>query len=142
MLLEHLLEVAPGVGARMLRDLFWGSRHHNLASLVTTLGAEVNDPVGAAYHLEVVLNHKDLVALINQTLHHVHQLVDVIEAQTRRWLVDQIEGLAGGPFREFGGQLHPLGLTTGEGWCGLAELDVTQAHIDQGPQPIGRLRDR
>ena len=63
------------------------------------------------------------------------------KAQAGGGLVDQVEGLAGGPLGEFGGQLHPLGLTAGEGGRRLAQLHVAQAHIHQGAQPIGRLGD-
>ena len=61
MLLQHLLEVAPGVGARMFRDLFGGAGHHNLSTLVTTLGTEVDDPVGAANHIQVVLRYPKIL---------------------------------------------------------------------------------
>ena len=61
MLLQHLLEVAPGVGARMLRDLFRSAGHHNLATLVTALGTKVNDPIGAANHIEVVLSYSKIL---------------------------------------------------------------------------------
>ena len=61
MLLQHLLEVAPGVGARMLRDLFRSAGDHNLATLVTTLGTKVNDPIGASNDIEVVLRRGEIL---------------------------------------------------------------------------------
>ena len=100
--------------------IFRGSCRNDLATLVTALGTEVDDPIGAATHVEVVLDHQDRIPLVDKPLLHIHQLVDVVEAQAGCGLIDQIEGLAGGPFRQFGRQLDPLGLTTGEGWCGLA----------------------
>ena len=59
-----------------------------------------------------MLNHQHGIALIHKPLDHVHELVHVIEAETRGGLIDQIERFAGGALGEFGGKLHPLGLTT------------------------------
>ena len=43
----------------MLGNLFWGSRHHDLAALVAPFGAQINQPVSTANHIKVVLNHQD-----------------------------------------------------------------------------------
>ena len=61
MLLQPLLEVAPGVRARMLGDLFGSPGHHNLATLITTLGTKVNDPVRTADHIQVVLRRGEIL---------------------------------------------------------------------------------
>jgi len=45
--------VAIGVSSRFIRS----SRHHDLITLVAPFGSEVDDPVGATDHIEVVLNH-------------------------------------------------------------------------------------
>ena len=136
-----MLEIAPSVRNGMLRDLLRSPSHDDLPTFIAALGTEVDDPVRTADHVEVVLDHKDRIPLVDEPLHHIHQLVDVVEAQASCGLIDQIEGLAGGPFGEFGRQLDPLGFTTGEGWCRLAELDVTQAHVHQGAKSIRRLGD-
>ncbi len=103
MLLQHLLEVPTRVTGGMVRHLLWGAAHHDLTTLVAAFWTQIDDPVGAADHVKVVLDHQDRVALVDQALHHIHELVDVIEAQTRGGFVDQIQGLAGGPFRQLGG---------------------------------------
>jgi len=58
MLRQHLLEVPPGVAGGMLCHLFWGSTHHDLTALVTAFWTQINDPVGAADHIKVVLDHQ------------------------------------------------------------------------------------
>ena len=55
MLLQHLLEVAPRVGRGMLRHLFWGATRHDLTALIAPFWTEIDDPVGAANDIEVVL---------------------------------------------------------------------------------------
>jgi len=119
--------------------LFWLARHHDLTTLVATFGSKVDDPVGAANHIEVVLDYEHRIALVHQPLNHIHQLVHVVETQTSGGLIDQIEGLAGGALGKFGGELHPLRLTTGERGGRLAQLHVAEAHIHQGAQAIRRL---
>ncbi len=120
-------------------NLLRSARQHDLAALIATFRAQINDPVGTAYHIEIVLNHEHRVALIHEPLNHIHQLVHVVETQTRGGLIDQIEGLAGGALGEFGGQLHSLGLTAGEGGGRLAQLHVAEAHIHQGAQAVRSL---
>jgi hypothetical protein len=42
--------------------LLWGSRHHDLATLIATIRTEIHDPIGTADHIEVVLDHQDGIA--------------------------------------------------------------------------------
>jgi hypothetical protein len=60
MLLQHLLEIPPRMGGGMLRHFLRGSCHHNLPTLIATFWTEINDPVGAANHVEVVLNDQEI----------------------------------------------------------------------------------
>ena len=57
MLLQHLLEVPTRVAGGMLGDLFWSATRHQFAALIAAIGSEINDPVGTADHIEVVLDH-------------------------------------------------------------------------------------
>lgn len=47
----------------MLRHLFWGAAHHDLAALVAAFGAEIHDPVSTADHIEVVFDHEQIPVL-------------------------------------------------------------------------------
>ena len=79
------------------------------------------------------------VALVHQTLEHVHQLVDVGGVQAGGGLVQNIDGGAGGLPGKLGGQLHPLGFAAGQGGGGLAQLDVAQAHVHEGLKLVADL---
>jgi len=48
----------------MLRHLFWGARHHDLSALVAAFGSQIDDPVGAANHIEVVLRYPKILVEI------------------------------------------------------------------------------
>ena len=41
----------------MLCHRFRGAYHHDLAALIAAIRSEINDPVGTADHIEVVLDH-------------------------------------------------------------------------------------
>ena len=58
MLLQHLLEIAPRMGGGMFRYLLRRTRNDDLAAFVAPFWTEIDDPVGAANHIEVVLNHE------------------------------------------------------------------------------------
>jgi len=79
MLSQHLIEIPARMASGMLRHRFRGPHHHDLSSLISPIRSQINDPVGTADHIEVVLDHQDRVALIHQALHHIHQFVDVVE---------------------------------------------------------------
>ena len=54
-------------------------------------------------------------------------------------LVEDVQGAAGVASRQLLGQLHPLRFAAGQSGRALAELDVAQAHVDQG---LELARDR
>ena len=87
--------------------------------------------VGALHHVEVVLDDHQGVAALHEALQHLHKLADVLEVQARGGLVEDVDGLPGGPLAEFGGELDALRLPAGEGGAGLPDLHVAQAHVAQ-----------
>ena len=110
---------------------------HDVAAFVARLGAQVDHPVGRLDHVEVVLDHHDRVAQVDQPVEHVQQLGQVVEVQAGGRLVQQVERLAGVGPREFGGQLHPLGLAAGERRGRLAEREVVEPHVAERLQRCG-----
>ncbi len=93
---------------------------------------QIDQPVGALDHIQVVLDHHDRVALIDKSLQHCQQLEHVVEVQTGGWLVQNIEGLAGGAAAQLLAELDALRLAAREGGGRLTELDVAQADFLQG----------
>ena len=54
------------MGSRNLRDLFGRPGGHDLAAVRAALGAEVDDVVGVSYDVEMVLDHDDGVAALDE----------------------------------------------------------------------------
>ena len=60
MLLQHLLEVSARMAGGMLCHRFRGAHHRDLSSLIAAIRTEINDPVGTADHIEVVLDQPEI----------------------------------------------------------------------------------
>jgi hypothetical protein len=63
--------------------------HDQLAAGVAAFGAEVDQPVGGADHVQVVLDHQQRVPGVQQLAQGAHQLGDVVEVQAGGGLVEQ-----------------------------------------------------
>ena len=74
-------------------DLFGRALGDDAAARVTRLGTHVDDPVGRLDHVEIVLDDDDRVSLLHETVEHLEQLVDVVEMQAGRRLVENVECL-------------------------------------------------
>ena len=127
---ERAREETPRVRLLRLRDLLRRAGGDDLAAAVAAFGAEIDDPVGGLDHVEVVLDHDDGVAVVAQAMQHVEQLLDVVEVQAGRRLVEDVERAAGVALGQFARQLHALRLAAGQRRRALAELDVAT-----GPRP-------
>ena len=95
------------------------------------LGPEVDDPVRGLDHVEVVLDHEHRVAVVDQPVEHLEQLLDVGEVEAGRRLVEEVERLPGRAPRELGRQLDALRLAAGERRRRLAEVDVAEPDVEQ-----------
>ena len=79
------------MGARHGGDLLGRALGDQPAALLAALGAEVDDAVGGLDHVEVVLDHDDRVALVDQPVQHLEQALDVREVQAGGRLVEDVE---------------------------------------------------
>ncbi len=107
---------------------------------IATFGSEIDEPVCGLDDVEVVLDHQDRVALLDQPGEHGEQSADVLEVQASGRLVEQIDRVAGGAFGQLRGQLDPLRLAAGQRRSRLAEADITEADIDEGLEMAGDRR--
>ena len=73
-LLQELLQELAGVGGLTACDIVGGARDHHFASTITTLGSEIDDPVGGLDDIEIVLDDHHRVALLDQPIEHAEQL--------------------------------------------------------------------
>ena len=140
----------PGVRGGVARHLIRRAFGHDLAAGVATLGAQVDQPVGGAHDVEVVLDHHQRMPGVQQLAEGAHQLGDVVEVQASGGLIEQEQrALARGRLTAGSGVLRGIGQEAGELEAlrlaarqrghGLAELDVIQPHIDDGLQRADHL---
>ena len=98
--------------------------------------------VGRFDDVQVVLDDDDRVALVDELVEHVQQFPRVLEMESRRRLVEDVERSARAAPRQLARQLHPLGFPARECGRGLPQLDVPQPHVLQRPQLVGNRRER
>src|SRR3989344_6965184 len=121
---------------RFSRNLFGRAFGDDSAAPLPSFGAEVDDPVGGFDDVEVVLDDDDGIAAVDELLEHGEELLDVLEVEAGRRLVEEIQGFARIALAELRGELHPLGFAAGERGCGLAKLQIAEADLFQNLQAI------
>src|SRR4029077_16520270 len=114
-----------------------GSGGDDVAAGAAALGAEVDQPVGALQHVQVVLDDDDGVAALAKPMEDLEEPFDVSEMEAGRRLVGGVEGRAGRVLRELEGDLDPLGLSPRERRRALAEGDVPESDVDEELEPGG-----
>ena len=78
---------------------------------MTTLRTEINDVVGRLDHIEVVLDQKDRMTRIDESVQRREQALDVGQVQARGGLVEDVDRVFGSLKRaELRGDLDPLRL--------------------------------
>src|SRR6185369_433553 len=92
---ERAREKTPGMRCSVADDLFRRAGGDDLAAAVPTFRTQIDDPVGGLDDVEVVLDHDDRVAVVAQAMQHLEQLLDVVEVQSRRRLVEDVQRAAG-----------------------------------------------
>src|SRR5205823_2093075 len=80
-------------GVRLLnpRDLLRRSGRDDFTAAVTGFGAEIDDPIGRFDHLQIVFDHHEGMSAIYQALEQPQQYGNVVEVQSRGWLVEDEE---------------------------------------------------
>ena len=66
-----------------------------LAPAIAALGADVDDMVGGFHHIEIMFDHDDGIALIDQFMQHFEQFAHIFEMQTRCRLIKNVKCSAG-----------------------------------------------
>ena len=120
---------------------------HQQAASVPALGPEIDDPVGGADDVQVVLDDDERMPRLQQLAEGPHELGDIVEVQPGGGLVEQeqrallghaLGGRSGG-FGQEARELQALGLAAGQRGHGLAQAHVVQAHVHQRLQPRHHL---
>ena len=105
---------------------------HDLATTVATLGPEIDDPVGALNHLQVVFDNNHRVTGIAQLHQYLQQFLDIGKVQSGRRLIENVYSAPGRFLCELRREFHALRFSSGKGRASLAKTQITEAHIQQG----------
>ena len=101
-------EELAGIGAGGGGDLCRAAFADDAPAIFAALGSEIDDPVGVADDVEVVLDDDDRVAQIGEAMQYFEELAHVVKVQAGGGLVEQIKCLSGLPLGELARQLHAL----------------------------------
>ena len=69
-------------------DLFWRADRDKIPAADTSFGAEVYQPIRSFDHVEVVFDHEQARAVVDQRAECGEKLVDVFEVKAGRRLVE------------------------------------------------------
>src|SRR5437764_1840637 len=127
-------QIPPSVRRVDPRDGFRSSRSDECSTFVARVWAKIDHPIGALDHLEIVLDHDDGVASLDQSLKQPHEDRDIVEMQTSRRLVEdeKVAARRAVLFRtnifigEVSDELKPLRFTAGKRIERLAEPQITE----------------
>ena len=131
------MKVRASLGSRGAGNVLGCASREDPATPGTSLGTEVEDPVGALDDVKVVFDHDDGIPGIGKPLQDIKQLLHVGKMQACRRFVQDVEGASGRRPAKFPGKLHPLRLTTRKRGGGLAQFHVTEADFQKGAQDAG-----
>ena len=123
-------------------DLFGGAGGDDLAAAISALRPEIDQPVAALDHFEVVFDDHEGVARVGEALEHREQLSDIVEVKSGGRFVEDVERVSGRPASEFAGELDPLRFSAGERRARLTELHVVEADIADAGEHSMNLRMR
>ena len=76
---------------RMRRNILGRADSDNGAAANAALRPHVNHPVGQLDHIEIVFDDDECVSLIDEPLQHTRKFPDVVEMQSRRRFVHDVQ---------------------------------------------------
>ena len=133
-------QVLAGERARRLQHVGVTALRDDFAAMHAGAGADVDDVVGEADRVFVVLDHDHRVAQIAQARERAEQALVVALVQADRGLVEHVHH-ADQACADLRGQADALRFAAGQA-VGLAfERQVIQADVDQEAQPVADFLD-
>src|SRR6185369_330622 len=100
-------------------------------ALCTASRAQVNHPVGGFNHVQMMFDNNHCVPKVCQSIEDMEQFLHIIEMQTSRGFVENVQGLSRRPLAELLGQLDSLSFAAGKRCGRLTQPNISKSHIDQ-----------
>ncbi len=128
-------QVEPRQGVVVVEEALDAAGVDDLAAVLAGAGTDVDDPVGGADGVLVVLDDDEGVAEVLEADQGLDQALVVALVQADRGLVEDVED-TDETGADLGGQPDPLGLATRQRAAGTVEGEVVEAHVEQELQPL------
>src|SRR6185369_8506701 len=122
-----------------LHDFFGRSGCDYVTAGLSAFRPKVDYVIRGLNHIKVVFDNQKRAARVDQRAKRRQQLVDVVEVQTRRGFIEDVESLGAGAFRQVRGQFNPLRFTTGQSRRRLSQPQVSQTDIIKQTQAVRDL---
>src|SRR5207302_4086995 len=110
-------------------DLLRRSLSYHTPAQLPALGPQVDDPVGGLHDIQVVFDDDDRVSLIHEAMQYLQQQPDILEVQSGRRLIQDVQRATRVPLGELSRELHALGLAAREGRRRLSKVDVSETYV-------------
>ena len=127
-----VVQQPPRVGVAT-EELVVGTFEGDVAAIDARPGSHVDDVVGNANHLRVVLDEQHRVASVAQALDGMFHQLDVTVVEASAGLVEDVKHVGKRRVDVFR-NLAPLGLAAREGAHGAVETQIAQANLFKGCQ--------
>lgn len=109
------------------------------APVLTGLWPHIDQPVGPAHHIQLVLDDEDRVPRLLQPSQHSQQRLGVRRMETGRRLVQHIDDPEEAR-AQLGGETQPLQLAGGQGRSCAVEAEIAEAELGDRPDPAEQVR--
>src|SRR5579862_1054456 len=104
------LQVTSSVRISSCRNLLGSSLRHDLTSAFAAFRTQVNHPIGAANHVQIVFDDQNARAVFDQPLKGREQLRNIVKVQSGGGLVEDKQRALASGLRQMRRQLHALRL--------------------------------
>ena len=134
---QSIPKKASGVGSVARGNLLGSSCGHHPTALIASLRTQIDDPIRALDHLEIVLNDNQTLALVDETMKHSEQSCDVVEVQAGGRFIKDKQRAGSARFRKVPRQLEALRFSTAQGVNGLTEAKIIETHLGEEAERHG-----
>ena len=128
---EERADYRPGIACQVAHSAL---RNHT-AAVRSGARPHLDDPIGMAQHLRVMVHQHHGIAIGHQIVHHAHQPLQVVGMQTDGRLVKHIEH-PGRAVAHGAGQLHALTLAGRQRGSRAIERQVSQSEVHQAARRV------
>ena len=125
----------------MTQDIFEGTRGDDLAAAHAGAGTEIDEIVGSAHRVFIVLDHEDGVAQVTQALQALQEAIVVARMQADAGLVEDVQD-ADQAGADLAREANALGFAAGEARGAAIEREIVQADVEQKPDAGADLLER